>query len=158
MRPLGDRAGAVMRWELVRRTLATWHTLQHHRRVIPVLPSPRRLAPLAVRLNRALAMAPPPVPHDPGLQPLTPAELAKLDVGLALNDTMLLCQALLDALKHDGTEEVVALLPGLYEAWAWGMAVAARRFVRAIKGGAGSSSSMGDDGRWIARSSASSRL
>ncbi|KXZ53535.1 hypothetical protein GPECTOR_7g985 [Gonium pectorale] len=133
MRPLGDWAGAVMRWELVRRTLATWYTLQHHRRVIPVLPSPRRLAPLAVRLNRALAMAPPPVPHDPGLQPLTPAELAKLDVGLALNDTMLLCQALLETLKRAGTEAAAPLLPGLHEAWAWGMAAAARRLVRAIK-------------------------
>ncbi|KXZ53499.1 hypothetical protein GPECTOR_7g949 [Gonium pectorale] len=137
----GDQAAAIQRWDVVRRTLATWRALQHHGKVAPVLPPPRRLAPLALRLNRALVTAPPPVPHDPGQQPLTPAELAKQDVGLPLNDTMLLCQALLLTLKRCGAEEVVALQPGLYEAWAWGLAAAARRFVRAIKGGAGGSSS-----------------
>ncbi|KXZ53497.1 hypothetical protein GPECTOR_7g947 [Gonium pectorale] len=32
-----------------------------------------------------------------------------------------------------------ALLPGMYEAWGWGLAAVARRIVRAIKGGGGSS-------------------
>ncbi|KXZ53543.1 hypothetical protein GPECTOR_7g993 [Gonium pectorale] len=136
MNPMGDRAPAFMRWELVRRTLATWYTLKHQGDVMPVLPPPRRLAPLAVRLNRALAMVPPPASPFCS-QTLTPAERAVFGAGTSLNNTMLLCNALLDALQLCGTAAAAPLQPGLYEAWAWGMAAAARHFVRAIKDGAG---------------------
>ncbi|KXZ53538.1 hypothetical protein GPECTOR_7g988 [Gonium pectorale] len=138
--PQGDLAAATMRWELVRRTLFTWCVLQHHGKVASVLPPPRRLAPLAVRLNRALAMAPPPASRPQGLQPQTPAELALRDVRVSLENTIRVCHALLISLECCSVEEE-ALLPALYEAWAWGMAAAARRFVRAIKDGAGGSSS-----------------
>ncbi|KXZ53191.1 hypothetical protein GPECTOR_7g1084 [Gonium pectorale] len=143
--PECDLPAATARWEVVRKALATWCALQDHGKAAAVLPPAQRQAPLALRLNRALAMAPPPPPvsYTRGLQRLAPAQRVTDAISVRLNLTMALCQILMGALARGGAEVAAALLPGLCEAWAWGIAAATRSFVHALQGAGSSNNSSG---------------
>ncbi|KXZ41645.1 hypothetical protein GPECTOR_343g85 [Gonium pectorale] len=122
-------APVLRRWEVVCVAVDTWEAIRASGMAAAVLPPTVRLAPLAVRITRALAMAPPALPPI-----MDPAERARRTVVGQINITRRLCAVLLPQTPSNGGE-----LPppeayvGAHEAWAWGLASAAQACARLLR-------------------------